>query len=188
MKKQLLALTVLMATVTWSYGQITRDDSKMTRGYLRLGFSNFGQELSDDLSNFSVDNGGMASDATMLGNLTEGRFGAKRGYVLEFGRNYYFNQTSLLPIFDTKIGLDGPQLSLTYTDLDWSSGIDRDRAAGYEVDEFNYFAASVSSKAGPVISINFIDKLVLDVRAQLAATYFVNGLDYYAYSEDDERY
>jgi len=124
----------------------------------------------------------------MLGNLKEGRYGAKRGYVFEFGRNYYFNQTSLLPIFDTKIGLDWTQLSLTYNELDWSAIIERDRAAGYEVDEFGYFAASVASKVGPVISINFIDKLVLDVRAQLAATYFVNGLDYYAYSEDDERY
>ncbi|MEC3878820.1 hypothetical protein [Parapedobacter sp. 10938] len=188
MKKQLLVLTVLLATATWSYGQITRNESKLSRGYLRLGFSNFGQELNDDLSNFSVDDGGLASDATMLENLLDGRYGAKRGYVFEFGRNYYFNKNSLLPIFDTKIGLDWTQLSLTYNELDWSSIIERDRAAGYEVDEMGFFAASASSKIGPVISINFIDKLVLDVRAQLAATYFVNGLDYYAYSEDDERY
>ncbi|MFB2120185.1 hypothetical protein [Parapedobacter sp. 2B3] len=188
MKKQLLVLTVLLAAGTWSYGQITRDESSLSRGYLRLGFSNFGQELKDDLSNFSVDGGGLASDATMLGNLMDGRYGAQRGYVFEFGRNYYFNRNSLLPLFDTKIGLDWTMLSLTYNELDWSSIIERDRAAGYEVDEFGYFAASISSKIGPVISFNLIDRLVLDVRAQLAATYFVNGLDYYAYSEDDERY
>lgn|GEM_PF-1042426 len=189
MKKQLLVLATLLATVTWSYGQITRDDSKLTRGYLRFGFSNFGQELKDDLSNFAVNDGGaFDSEATMLANLKEGRYGAKRGYVFEFGRNYYFNKTSLLPLFDTKIGLDWTQLSLTYNELDWSSIIERDRAAGYEVENFDYFAASVSSKLGPVVSINFIGKLVLDVRAQLAATYFVNGLDYYAYNEDDERY
>src|SRR3546814_6616991 len=107
MKKQLLVLTVLMAVATWSYSQITRDDAKMSRGYLRLGFSNFGQELSDNLSNFSVDDGGLAGESTMLENLLEGRYGAKRGYVFEFGRNYYFKKTSLLPIFDTKIGQIG---------------------------------------------------------------------------------
>ena len=156
---------MLVVTATWSYGQITRDDSRLSRGYLRLGFSNFGQELNDDLSNFSVDDGGMANDATMLGNLMDGRYGAKRGYVLEFGRNYYFNQNSLLPLFDTKIGLDWTQLSLTYNELDWSPLIERDRAAGYEVDDMSFFAVSASSKIGPVISINFINKLVLDVRA-----------------------
>ncbi len=188
MKKQLLVLTVLLAAANWSFGQITRNESKLSRGYLRLGFSNFGQELNDDLSNFSVDQGGLAGDGTMLDNLREGRYGAKRGYVFEFGRNYYFNKTSILPIFNTKIGLDWTMLSLTYNELDWSSIVERDRAAGYEVEELGFFAASASSKLGPVISINLIDKLVLDVRAQLAATYFVNGLDYYAYNDDDERY
>ncbi len=188
MKKQLLALAVLLAATTWSYGQITKDD-KLSRGYLRLGLSNFGRELNNDLSNFSVNDGGaFDSEASMLGNLKEGRYGAKRGYVFEFGRNYYFNTNSLLPLFDTKIGLDWTQLSFTYNELDWSSIVERDRADGYEVEEFDYFAASVSSKIGPVVSINFIDKLVLDVRAQLAATYFVNWLDYYAYNEEDERY
>ena len=189
MKKQLLVLAVLLATVTWSYGQITKNDTKLSRGYLRLGFSNFGQELRDDFSNFSVNEGGaFDGEASMLTNLTDGRYGAKRGYVFEFGRNYYFNKTSLLPLFPTKIGLDWTQLSLTYNELDWSSLIEKDKAAGYEVDEMDFFAASVSSKLGPVISVNLIDKLVVDVRAQLAATYFVSGLDYYAYSDDDERY
>lgn len=188
MKKQLLVLTVLLCAVSWSFGQITGSESRNSRGYLRLGFSNFGQELENDLSNFSVNGGGLDGEASMLANLQDGRYGAKRGYVLEFGRNYYFNKTSLLPIFDTKIGLDWTQLSLTYNELDWTGFIERDRADGYEVDEAGFFAASASSKLGPVISINFIDKLVLDVRAQLAATYFVNGLDYYAYNDDDERY
>lgn len=189
MKKQLLVLTLMLAAATWSYGQITKHDAKLSRGYLRLGFSNFGQELKNDLSNFSVNDGGaFNSEASMLDNLLDGRYGAKRGYVLEFGRNYYFNKTSLLPIFDTKIGLDWTQLSLTYNELDWSGFIERDKNAGYEVDEVGFFAASASSKIGPVISINFISKLVLDVRAQLAATYFVSGLDYYAYRDDDERY
>jgi len=188
MKKQLLVLSVLLAVVNWSYGQITRDESKMSRGYLRFGLSNFGQELKNDLSNFSVNDGAFDSDASMLDNLLNGRYGAKRGYVLEFGRNYYFNKTSLLPLFNTKIGLDWTQLSLTYNSLDWEGFINRDRAAGYEVDETGFFAVSAASKIGPVISFNFIDKLVLDVRAQLAATYFVNGLDYYAYNDDDERY
>lgn len=189
MKKQLLVLTVLLVAVNWSYGQITRDESKRSRGYLRLGLSNFGQELKNDLSNFSVNDGGaFDGEASMLDNLLDGRYGAKRGYVLEFGRNYYFNKTSLLPLFDTKVGLDWTQLSLTYNELDWDGFINRDRAAGYEVDDAGFFAVSAASKIGPVISINFIDRLVLDVRAQLAATYFVNGLDYYAYNDDDERY
>ena len=168
-------MTVLLASVTWSYGQITRNEYRMNRGYLRLGLNNFGEGTLD-------------ANVPMLDNMLDGRYGAKSGYVLEFGRNYYFNRTSLLPLFDTKVGLDWTQLSLTYNELDWSTFIERDRAAGYEVDVTSFFAASASSKIGPVISVNFIGKLVLDVRAQLAATYFANGVDYYAYTDDDDRY
>ncbi|MGK6351090.1 hypothetical protein [Parapedobacter sp. DT-150] len=191
MKKQLFLLTLLLSTITWSYAQITRNETKLSRGYLRLGFSNFGQELKDDLSNFSVNGGsGVDGEASALSNVLDGRYGAKRGYVFEFGRNYYFNKTSLLPAFDTKIGLDWTQLSLVYNKLDWSNFAERDIDNGYEVDETSFFAGSASTKLGPVISINLIGKLVVDVRAQLAATYYFNSLNYYAYNpeDDDEKY
>lgn len=192
MKKQLLLLTLLLSSiVTWTQAQITRNESKLSRGYLRVGFSNFGKELKDDLSNFSVNGAaGVNGDASILENLREGRYGSKRGYAFEFGRNYYFNKTSLIPLFDTKIGLDWTQFSLTYNELDWSGFAEKDAENGYEADETSFFAGSASSKLGPVVSINLIGKLVVDVRLQLAATYYFNSLNYYAYNDadDDEKY
>ena len=189
MKRQLLVVAFVLAGISWSYGQITSNEYEMNRGYLRLGISNLGKELQNDLSGMSPHTGDAFDDnASMIDNLLDGRFGAKTGYVVEFGRNYYFNRTSLLPLFDTKIGLDWTHLSVTYNKLDWSGFIERDRAAGYEVDEMGFFAVSLASKVGPVISFNFIDRLVLDIRGQLAATYFVNGLEYMAYTDADDRY
>ena len=192
MKKQLLLSALfLFSAVTWAQAQITSNESKTSRGYLRVGFSNFGKELKNDLSNFSVNGAsGVSGDMSILENLREGRYGSERGYVFEFGRNYYFNKTTLLPLFDTKIGLDWTQLSLTYNQLDWSDFAAKDVENGYEVEETSFFAGSASSKLGPVISINFIGKLVVDVRAQLAATYYFNSLNYAAYNDDtdEEKY
>lgn len=189
MKKQLSIIILLLVSVSWSYGQITSGPYEMNRGYLRFGLNNFGQELRNGMAGVAAgSNGALDERASMLGNVLDGRFGAKTGYVLEFGRNYYFNETSLLPVFDTKIGIDWTHLSITYNKLDWGGFIERDKAAGYDVDVTGFFGVSLASKAGPVISFNFIDRLVLDVRAQLAATYFVNGLDYWAYTDTDDRY
>jgi len=190
MKKHLFLLSVGLSLTALTYGQITKE-GKSSRGYLRVGFSNFGQELKDDLSNFSVNNGGgLDEESSILANALEGRFGAKRGYVFEFGRNYYFGKESLLPIFDARLGLDWTQISITYNEIDFGEVATADEAAGYEVDGTSFWAASASSKLGPVFSISPIGKLVIDVRVQLAATYYFNAVDYYAYNSgtDDERY
>src|SRR5690606_18056544 len=189
MKKSLFLLIVGLSFTTLTFGQIAKE-GKGSRGYLRLGFSNFGKELKDP-SDFSVNNGGGFDGESILANALEGRFGAKRGYVLEFGRNYYFTKASLLPIFDARLGLDWTQLSLTYNELDFSEIAVADEEEGYIVDETSFLAASASSKLGPVFSISPIGKLVIDVRVQLAATYYFSSLDYYAYQEngnEDDRY
>lgn len=190
MKVQFFLATVLCLAVGVTQAQITKD-GKNSRGYLRLGFSNYGQDLSNDLSNFSVNNGsGIDGEASILDNYLEGRYGADRGYAFEFGRQYYFTKSSLLPIFDARLGLDWTIASLTYNQIELGEFAERDEAQGFEVDGSSFVTASASSKIGPVFSIAPIGKLVVDVRAQLAATYFVNITDYYAYNEatDEERY
>lgn len=189
MKKHLLILALFLVTTTLAHAQITKT-TKNSRGYVRLGLSNFGREL-DNLSNFSINNGpGIDEQSSILANMLDGRYGARQGYAFEFGRQYYFNKTSLLPIFDARIGLDWTQLSLTYNEIDFSPFANRDMEAGYEVYGSSFTAASISSKLGPVFSINPISKLVVDVRAQLSATYYANLTDYYAYREgtDEQRY
>ncbi|HWK57818.1 MAG TPA: hypothetical protein VNQ80_10785 [Parapedobacter sp.] len=190
MKKYALFLTITLSATLMAHGQITKEE-KGSRGYLRLGLSNFGQELKDDLSNFSVNEGGsINTEASLLSNALEGRYGAERGYVFEFGRNYYFHRNSLLPILDARLGLDWTQLSLTYNKLNFDEMASVDEAAGYEVDATSFFAVSASSKLGPVFSISPLPKLVIDARLQLAATYHFSSVDYYAYDEarDDEKY
>lgn len=190
MKIQFYLAASLCLAISVTQAQITKE-SKTSRGYLRLGFSNYGQELSDDLKNFSVNNGsGIDGDASILDNYLEGRYGAERGYAFEFGRQYYFNKESLLPIFDARLGLDWTIISLSYNEIKLDKFAERDVLAGFEVDETSFVTASASSKLGPVFSLAPIGKLVIDVRAQLAATYFVNITDYYAYNEstDEERY
>lgn len=186
MKRQLLLLAVSLSATLFAYGQITKD-GRASRGYLRLGFSNFGQELKDDLSNFSVNGGsGFEGETSLLANAREGRYGSKRGYAFEFGRNYYFHKNSLLPVFDARLGVDWTQLSLTYNQLDLSDAAAIDEANGYEVEGTSFFAASASSKIGPVFSFSPINKLVIDVRVQLAAIYNFTSVDYYAYNESTE--
>ncbi len=190
MNKRFILLAVCLSSVLFGYGQIAKE-GKGSRGYLRLGLSNFGQELKEDLSNFSVNHGtGLDHEASLLSNALDGRYGAQRGYVFEFGRNYYFHKESLLPVFDARLGLDWTQLSLTYNELDLTNIALIDEEAGYEVDETSFFAASASSKLGPVFSFSPIGKLVIDARVQLAATYYFSSTDYYAYNErdGDEKY
>ncbi len=181
LRKQLGLAILLSLAVNLSHGQITKDD-RTSRGYFRLGINQFGKDLKEQLSAFG--------SGTILANMRDGAYGSETGYALEFGRNYYFYSPNFLP-FDTNVGLDWTQLSVTYNALDWSEAAAIDAAEGYTVDASNALAISLASKAGPVISINPISKLVVDVRVQLSATYFVNTTDYYAYKEDDwedERY
>lgn len=190
MSKQWLFMSLLCIAVSVAQAQITKPE-KNSRGYLRLGFSSFGDELNSDLSNFSVNNGGAVSgDASMRDNVLEGRYGAQRGYVLEFGRQYYFTKRSLLPVIDARLGLDWTQLSLTYNELNFSPIVERDVAAGYMVSEDQSAAASIATMIGPVFSIRPIGKLVVDARVQLAAVYYANLTNYSAYNEatEDERY
>lgn len=189
MKKQWFLMALLCFAVSFAQAQITKE-GKGSRGYLRLGFSSFGEELSDDLSNFSVNNGaGMSGDASMRDNVLAGRYGAQRGYVLEFGRQYYFTKKSLLPLFDARLGLDWTQLSLTYNELNFAPIVERDLADGYYADGDQSAAASISSMLGPVFSIRPIGKLVIDARVQVAAVYYANLTNYAAYNDvDDERY
>ncbi len=183
-------MAMLCFAVSFAQAQITKQ-GKGSRGYLRLGFSSFGDELSDDLSNFSVDNGAaMSGDASLRDNMLAGRYGVQRGYVLEFGRQYYFTKRSLLPLIDGRLGLDWTQLSLTYNELDFAPIVERDLADGYYASEDQSAAVSISTKVGPVFSIRPIGKLVVDARVQLAAVYYANLTNYAAYNDttDDERY
>src|SRR5690554_1299294 len=164
MKKQWFLVAMLCCATAFAHAQIAKE-GKSSRGYLRLGFSSFGEDLKSDLSNFSVNNAsGMHGDASMLDNMLEGRYGAQRGYVLEFGRQYYFTKRSLLPAVDLRVGLDWTQLSLTYNEVHFAPIVERDVADGYLPSEDQSMTASISSMLGPVVSIRPIGKLVVDAR------------------------
>lgn len=180
MRKKLLVIASLCLVTLLAQGQITKE-GRNSRGYLRFGFSSFGDELKDDLSNFSVDNdGSMLVEASLRDNILEGRYGTRRGYVFEFGRQYYFNKQSLIPLMDARLGLDWTQLSLTYNELDFSSIARRDEDRGYYANGDKSAAFSISSMIGPVFSISPISKLTIDARAQLAVVYYANLTNYYA--------
>lgn len=180
-QKRICSAILLSLIASLSHGQITKDD-RGSRGYFRLGINQFGKDLNEQLSAYG--------SGSILANMREGAYGSEAGYVLEFGRNYYFYSPGILP-FDARVGLDWTQLSATYNELDWSEAAAIDAADGYTVDASDALAISLASKLGPVISINPISQLVVDLRVQLSVTYFVNTTDYYAYQEDDwgdERY
>ncbi len=157
-----------------SYAQTAPSGERASWGYFRLGINHLGKELSADL--------------TMKENILAGYSGNKTGYVLEFGRNYYLHKKSLWPRFPTKIGLDWTQVSVTYNKLDFSQFVAQDLEDGYTIDRKSFSSITASSKLGPVVSVNVIRKLVVDVRAQVAYTVHAHVVDYEADNGSEVKY
>lgn len=139
-----------------------QERSAFRSGYVRLGINKLGDDLDNGLSPKE--------------NIFDNRYGAGTGYVFEFGRIYYFKNRQDKSLFN--VGLDWTILSLNYNKMDkW-----KDYAIGAgakDAIDGQAIAAAISSKLGPTISINPIEKLVIDVRFQVAPTlrFFDFGYD-----------
>ncbi|WP_345949897.1 hypothetical protein ABDD95_00275 [Mucilaginibacter sp. PAMB04274] len=159
--KNLLLLVLLMASMQL-YAQ---ERSVFRKGYLRLGLNQLGSDLSPNL--------------TPRENIFDGRFGAGTGYVLEQGHIYYFKKNATL----INYGLDWTIISLNYNKMDeWENYAMAAGAPNAYVDGTK-IAAAASTKLGPVISFNPLEKLVVDLRFQIAPT--LRFFDF-NYSDGDE--
>ncbi|EOR94095.1 hypothetical protein ADIARSV_2708 [Arcticibacter svalbardensis MN12-7] len=120
-------------------------------------------------------------------NVFSGRYGAETGFVMEFGRMFYIkNRNTKEPI---NYGLDWTLLSLNYNRMDeWidyalESGGESKNATDTRI------AVAVSTKIGPMISFNPIEKVVLDARIQIVPIIRFFDLIYHQNSgQADDRY
>jgi hypothetical protein len=143
----LLALFLYTSLPSTVVGQ-----SAFRSAYTRLGINKLGSDLDHNLSPFQ--------------NVFDGRYGAGTGYVFEFGRIFYFKNKDKPGMIN--YGLDWTYLSLNYNKMDgWEAYGAASGAQSYYI-EGTGIAAAISSKIGPVLSINPIEKLVVDVRFQIA--------------------
>lgn len=163
-------LTLLIcALFILSIAHAQNERSVFRKGYQRLGISTLGNNLDKNLSPKE--------------NVFNGNYGAGIGFVFESGHIYYFKPKS----YKGKInyGLDWTLLSATYNKLNkWNT---YSNGAGKTIIDGASFSASLASKLGPVLSINAVEKLVIDVRLQLVATGRVTPFEYYE-NENDPNY
>jgi len=148
--KLLLAVILLSVTVQLN----AQERSAFRAGYLRLGINELGDPLDQTMS--------------PIRNIFDSRFGASQGFVFEFGRIYYFGGKDYRGFLN--LGLDWTMLSLNYNKLDkWqeygeNSGAETVAIGGEKL------ALSASTRLGPVLSLNLIEKIVIDARFQFAPT------------------
>ncbi len=164
-------LAVILLSVTFQLN--AQERSAFRSGYLRLGINELGDPLDQSMS--------------PIRNIFDGRYGASRGYALEFGNIYYFGSKDHKGFFN--VGLDWTILSFNYNKLDkWEEYGANSGAKNVEIGG-KKFALSASTKLGPVISMNLIEKIVIDARFQFAPT-----VRYYDFSyrenpgQNSERY
>lgn len=124
-------------------------------GYFRLGINRLGSELNQSLSPKE--------------NIFKGNYGAGSGFVFESGRVFYFMKKDTKKLVN--FGLDWTYISLTYNKMDkWTTyGKNATGSPEFSIDGTK-IAAAISGKLGPVLSVNPIEKLVIDLRAQIAPT------------------
>ena len=118
--------------------------------YTRLGINNMSAVLNQSL--------------TPKQNMVAGNFGADMGFVFEKGRIFYFMPKTQKSFIN--VGLDWTVISLTYNSnkKQWAN-----YAAAEPEAVTSPLIATISTKLGPVISINPVQDLVIDIRAQVAA-------------------
>jgi hypothetical protein len=150
-----------------------QERSTFRSGYARLGINKLGSKLDNNLSPKE--------------NIFQNRYGAGTGYVFEFGHIYYFKNRQI----DRQInyGLDWTILSFNYNKMDkWddytpSSATSDSYTDGLEI------AAAISTKLGPTISFNPVERLVIDLRFQIAPTLRFFDFSYYEFEgESNVRY
>ncbi|WP_114790659.1 hypothetical protein U0035_19770 [Niabella yanshanensis] len=132
--------------------------SPFRRGYLRLGINSLPGKINTAMSPKE--------------NILASQYGAGTGLAFEMGKVYYFNKPESGDLIG--YGLDWTVISLTYNPL--SKWKEYERQAGEPGATSKPLAASLSTKLGPAISFNPIEKLVIDARLQLMA--YAHGYNY----------
>src|SRR4051812_35864065 len=156
---------VLAMAICMSLNLNAQKRSVFRPGYVRLGLTRLGDQLDNRLSPKE--------------NIFDGRYGTSDGYVFEFGNIYYFNKReSKNPV---NLGLDWTILSFTYNKMDKWDDYARAALSPNAFIEGDKLAGSVSSKLGPDLSFNLGEKVVLDLRFQVAPT--LRYFDF-SYTED----
>jgi hypothetical protein len=147
-----LLLAVILLSVTFQLN--AQERSAFRAGYLRLGINQLGEPLDQSMS--------------PIRNIFDSRYGASEGFAFEFGRIFYVGGKDHQGFLN--LGLDWTMLSLNYNKMDkWeeygeNSGAETVSIGGKKI------ALSASTKLGPVLSINLLEKIVIDARFQLAPT------------------
>jgi len=165
-----IAVLMLLFSIACLSANAQSERSVFRKGYLRLGINSLGGNLDNSLS--------------PKDNVFAGKYGAGSGFALEAGRIFYFRRNS--PMIN--YGLDWTTISFTYNSLNkWKAYGAQSGAADISIDDPS-LAGSISSKLGPVLSINPVEKLVIDVRVQAAYTVGLLKLDYSEnYGQPDQR-
>jgi hypothetical protein len=138
----------------------TETRSVFRNGYSRIGLNTLGNKLDPTLS--------------PKANVFNGNLGANAGYCVESGRIFYFNKKSPSNI---KFGIDWTYTSITYNKMNWSN-YDSKSASNAQIDGSST-AFSMSSRLGPAVSFNPVEKLVIDARFQVAPTVYIFDQNYY---------
>ena len=146
--KLLFSMLLLLAAATLN----AQERSAFRSGYLRVGLNTLGEDLDIILSPKQ--------------NIFNGNYGASRGYVFEFGRIFYFGSKATKSIIN--LGLDWTILSFNYNKLDKWEAYGNSNASQNVYTDGTKIAGAISSKLGPVLSLNLIEKVVIDGRFQLA--------------------
>jgi len=160
MKQKLIFLAVVLLSFN---SRLSAQRSAFRTGYLRIGINTLGDDL-----NFNL---------TPKQNIFDGRYGAGTGYVFEAGRLFYFKKRSAEPTL-INFGLDWTYFSLNYNKMDKWNEYARSMGGSEENVSGTKTAAAISTKLGPVISLNIIEKLVLDARFQVAPLFRFFDLNY----------
>lgn len=180
MKSILLLVMVISTTAAMAQTQA----SPFRRKYTRLGIQTPGSQPVTGLSPKE--------------NLLKGNFGTEMGYVFEKGRLFYFMPAAEAKLLN--VGLDWTIVSFQYSPSANSWDKYARQHTTYSVDDFSaQTVASLSTRLGPVLSINPVQDLVVDLRVQLGlGAYFLgplyestgssseNGVDhgFYGYKDD----
>lgn len=143
--------------------------------YARLGVGLLGAPLDPNLTPFE--------------NVSQGRFGARVGFALEAGKQYYFQKKSLIESIPSKIGMEW----LFFNHLgkpNWDN-YHRSRNEGVpigpEYKDGVFLLAGLG--VGPVVSVNPWELVIIDVQACLMGVFSLIDLSYAEHEgTTDERY
>lgn len=165
-------LLALLLTIISAAAGAQDERSPFRKKYIRFGIQNLGNETPDH-------------SLKPADNMIKGNLGAGMGGVFEAGRHFYFIGAEKAKLLNA--GIDWTIFSFTLNPSGKSWKHYAENVAGYSANEFtSQVALSVASKIGPVVSINPVQDMVIDVRVQAAFNAYVLGPVYESYENEND--